>query len=252
MTAHATRLSWGLLAGLLLTTPALTAPNSPPTQPEAPKTETAAEKLRKALDQVVSVDFKATSLTVAMETLREQTKINFVIDRATIQSMGISPDDAQLNLTLSKVKLRTVLKHLLSQYNLTYVIDGDILLITTDAMAIERQMRQRVNVNFDKMPLDQALQYLIRETGASNLVIDPRHANKVKGTVTLQLEEVPLETAVRLIAEMAGLRSVRLANVLFVTSPEVASKLLKEESEAAGTAGTDSGSIPPGILPIFR
>lgn len=247
MSTHAARLSWSLLVGLLLATPALAAPTAGQSKPEQPKTETAAEKVRKALDQVTSVEFQATTLTVAMETLREQTKVNFVIDRSTIQMMGISPDDAQINLKLGSVKLRTVLKHLLSQYNLTYVIDGDILLITTEQMAIEKQMRQRVSVDFDKMPLDQALKQLVRDTGASNLVIDHRHVAKIKDTVTLKLEDVPLETAVRLIAEVAGLRSVRLSNVLFVTSPEVAAKLIKEENDA--NHGTPSPNTPPYVDP---
>ena len=43
--------------------------------------------------------------------------------------------------------------------------------------------------------------------------------------MTLQIEDVPLETAVRLLAEMAGLKPVRMGNVLFVTAKATATEL---------------------------
>ena len=43
--------------------------------------------------------------------------------------------------------------------------------------------------------------------------------------MTLPLEDVPLETAVRLLAEMAGLKPVRVGNTLFVTKKEIAADL---------------------------
>src|SRR5207245_10431160 len=45
------------------------------------------------------------------------------------------------------------------------------------------------------------------------------------------LEDVSLETAVRLMAEMAGLRSVRMSNVMFVTAKAPAAEL-KADTEA--------------------
>ena len=50
----------------------------------------------------------------------------------------------------------------------------------------------------------------------------PRSAieGKANAAVTLKLEDVPLETAVRLLSEVADLRAVRMSNVLFVTTPE--------------------------------
>src|SRR5438309_2064829 len=58
-----------------------------------------------------------------------------------------------------------------------------------------------------------------------NVVVDPRLKDKADAKVTLKLDDVPLETAVRLLAEVAELRAVRMNNVLFVTTPERAEKL---------------------------
>ncbi|MBI3821791.1 MAG: hypothetical protein HY289_03820, partial [Planctomycetes bacterium] len=62
-----------------------------------------------------------------------------------------------------------------------------------------------------------------------NLVIDPFVAQKAKANVTLQLEDATLETTVRLLAELAEVKSVRLGNVLFITTEEKAKKIRKEE-----------------------
>ncbi len=43
--------------------------------------------------------------------------------------------------------------------------------------------------------------------------------------ITLQLEDVPLETAVRIMAESVNLRPVRVGNVLFVCSKTIATEL---------------------------
>ncbi len=46
--------------------------------------------------------------------------------------------------------------------------------------------------------------------------------------MTLRLEDVPLETAVRLLAEMANLKPVRVGNVLFVTGKDNAREMMQD------------------------
>ena len=46
--------------------------------------------------------------------------------------------------------------------------------------------------------------------------------------MTLRLEDVPLETAVRLLSEMAGLKPVRVGNTLFVTSKDNAKEMSQD------------------------
>jgi hypothetical protein len=250
MTAQFQKRCWGLVAGWVLAswvaTPALAVP-----KPDEPRPESPAEKIRRALDQNHTVDFQeGTSLSVAIEQLRNDTKLNIVIDRLMVANLGIDTESTPVSLRLKNVRLRTILKTLLSQLNLTYVIDQEILLITSEEAAIQRQVRQRVNVDLDNATLEKALQQLSRDTGA-NIILDPRHGKKVQDTVTLKMEDVPLEVVVRLVAEMTGLRSVRQSNVLFVTSKEVAEELKKQD---ASVVPNPNGMVPfnglfqPGVI----
>jgi hypothetical protein len=69
--------------------------------------------------------------------------------------------------------------------------------------------------------------------------------------VTLQLEDVPLETAVRLLADLAGLKPVRLDNVLFVTTEERADKLRPDAtpSPAPASIAIDRPAAAPAAAP---
>jgi hypothetical protein len=56
-------------------------------------------------------------------------------------------------------------------------------------------------------------------------VIDPRVGKeKASIPITAWLPNVPLETAVHLLADMGGLSVVRMDNVFYVTTPENAAK----------------------------
>jgi hypothetical protein len=214
---------------------------------QPPAGESALDKQRKLLDQTISVDFQQTTLGDALEVLRNKSKLNITVDQAPWANQGIIPEDQPVRLRLTNVKVRTVLRRLLEQMPppqefdptgqmvksspITYVFDDDVLVITTEDRAVQRQLRQRVSLDLDKVPLQKALRDLARETGA-NIVLDARQAKPAELPVTLRLTEVPLETAVRVLAESAGLRAVRMSNVLFVTSREVATEIRKEEETA--------------------
>src|SRR5436189_26371 len=83
----------------------------------------------------------------------------------------------------------------LRPFELTFVVNDGEILITTEEIAIQRQLRQTVNLDLDEVALATALQRLARSTG-TNLVLDPRVPKEAKAApITLQLEDVPLETA---------------------------------------------------------
>src|SRR5262249_25402316 len=153
----------------------------------------AAEKVRKALDAPVSVKVEKQSLTAAIDMLKEKGKVNLVLDTFSIQQMGIAPDQppTPVDVDLKDVKLKSALHTVLSPYGLSYAVVGDTVIVTTEQMAVVRQMRQRVNVEFDKVEFAQALKRLGRETGA-NLLLDSRLEKEAKVPVSLELEDVPL------------------------------------------------------------
>jgi type II secretory pathway component HofQ len=79
----------------------------------------------------------------------------------------------------------------------------------------------------DKVELASALRQVAHDAGV-NVILDTRVDKDLSSKVTLQLEDVPLETAVRLLSEMANLKPVRVGNVLFVTSKENANELRQD------------------------
>jgi len=212
-----------------------------------------AEKNRKLLDQHVSAEFAEQPLHAVLATLSEQTKIKFVLDRMTMAQVGLNEGDMPITAKLQDTKVRAGLKAILGQYGLSFVVLDDTVLVTTEEVALYRQMRQRVNVDVQDVAFQTALAQLARSS-ACNLVLDPRAAKEQKSAVlNLQLEDVPLENAVRIMAEMAGLKSVRIGNVLFVTTAERAERMRAEPDSRPPQPGFapevpfGGGLLPPGI-----
>jgi RNA polymerase sigma factor (sigma-70 family) len=77
-----------------------------------------------------------------------------------------------------------------------------------------------------KVRLDKALRDIGEDTGVT-IVLDPRTESKSSIELTTTLRNVPVEAAVETLADMAGLSVVYRNNVLYVTSPENAERLLK-------------------------
>jgi nitrogen regulatory protein PII len=145
-------------------------------------------------------------------------------------------------------KVSHVLRRVLGAYQLTYIVYEGSFLVTTRELAAQRQLRQRINVAIDDVPLQKAVRTISR-VHAFNLVIDPKVAKEAESPVSLHVEETSVDTCIRLLAEMAGLKAVRMDNVLFVTTVERAEMLRKEEQEVqsltlnVSTATGDSSAI---------
>jgi hypothetical protein len=239
---------WATLTVLALGLSASALPAAPQSGDQKGKPVSPADKIRHDMDQAVTIDVAEQPLNLAINQLREQTRINFVLDKATMGAMGIDLEQMPVTVKLKDVKLRTALRNILGPYNLSFAILGDTVLISTDEMAMHRQMRQRVNVDLDNVDFATALKRLGQET-ATNLVLDARVAKEAQGKVTLQLEDVPLEMAVRLMAEMVGLKPVRVGNALFVCS-KASAKELREDPDLyppQPRVGPDGNPLPPGI-----
>ena len=228
------------------------APSLVPAAPVASeKAVSPVDELHAALDKTVTLKIERQPLSLAIDMLREKSKINFVIDSLTIQqTLGFTPDQppSPVDLDLKQVKVRAALRSILSPYGLSFASVGDTVVITTEDMAMLRQMRQRVNVDLNKVEFTEALKQLGRDT-ATNLIVDSRVEKEAKAPVSMQLEDVPLETAVRLLAEMAGLKPVRVGNVLFVTKKETANELRADpDLQQPGQPGQPGVTIPGGFI----
>ncbi|MFL5242501.1 MAG: hypothetical protein ACJ8FY_10370 [Gemmataceae bacterium] len=231
-----------IASGLILAWAPLGLLAAPAGEPKA-KPESAAEKVRKALDQTIDITPEGVGSTLDSATafFQEATKANFTVDRGTLAQMGLDPNSMQLSVKKQNTKARTALRAILQPQGLSYAILGDTVLITSDDMALNRQLKQRINVDLDRVPLETALKDLAKET-VSNLLIDKKIAKEAKAEVSLQFEDIPYETVVRLLCEQAGLKPVRLGNVLYITSNAVAKELRAEPDLApSGIPGMPSG-----------
>jgi hypothetical protein len=178
---------------------------------------------RRALDEVVDLNYQGRSLNDVVADMKDKLKVPVAID-PLIYQFGFDPTQPTITLNVKQVKFRDGIKAALSPFNLRFGFTREGVLISTEDGLIARQLRQRVTVDCDGTAFTDAVKVLAADTGA-NIVVDPRLKDKAKVPVILKLEDVPLETAIRLLAEVADLRAIRMNNVLFVTSNERAEKL---------------------------
>ena len=227
-----------LAVAVLAAVPALASAAPVPATPNKGDSPMAAA--RKALDEVGDMNYQAKTLTDLITDLKEKTKVPVVLDNQ-VYNFGLDPNQPIINVNLKQVKLKDGLKAALAPFNLKFGLTQEGLFISTEEGVIAKQMRQRVSLDCDGTEFAVAAKQLATDTGA-NLIVDPRLKEKAKVPVTLKLDDVPLETAVRLLADVADLRAVRMSNVLYVTTPERA-KVLREDS--------DGPTSPSPFNPIF-
>lgn len=234
----------------------------------------AAVKTRQALSetfQYPGLDDPKATLTDVLDQVRKLTtsktvKIQFDInekafrddDAADVQKSEVAnpalpPMDAPLEAVLRKILSRVPAKS-----GATFVIqrDGTIEITTEKAVrqefyrsGVQEPVPPLVVADFEEKPLGEALRTLARQTRV-NVVLDPRAGkDSFKVPVTAELINVPLDDAVRLLTDMAGLKSVYVGRVLYVTGEENALKLETEEKnrelELKGKAGPRRAPIRP-------
>jgi hypothetical protein len=234
-------------------------------------------ELRKKLALPVTLEkgiADKTALGDALKQLSEKYHVPFLIDRPAFEALGVMmPEEQPVQLPrIESVPLSRVLNRLASQirgdiYHGTYRIRGDHVEITSTHTLWEQRleglneriMLPPVQAQFEKRALDEALEELCDWNGF-NVVMDAgRAGDKAKATVTATFDNVPLDTAVRLLADMAGLKAVRLDNVFYVTTPANADAIQEEQdkrvrtriefrkaNESAGPGWLGVTGIPPG------
>jgi RNA polymerase sigma factor (sigma-70 family) len=150
-----------------------------------------------------------------------QEEVEDVLQTPVAQPRPLTAMDARLSAVLQKVLSRVP-----SKTGVRFLLRKEYIEITTAAAVREelgipnyRPLLPLVWEAFESVPLATALQTLGDDTGY-NIVIDPQLAGKLKTPVTATLKNVPLDTAVRVLAGMDSLRAVRVDNVFYVTPAE--------------------------------
>lgn len=94
------------------------------------------------LDMPTTFDFTDESLDGVRETVMERHGFDILIEKTTLEEESVATDATDLTLKVSEVPLRSALRLLLSRKHLAYVIEDDVLKITTQtAYQTERLTR---------------------------------------------------------------------------------------------------------------
>jgi hypothetical protein len=190
-----------------------------------------------------------TPLKDALDFLAQQVGLAILIDPGAAQilqaeGMEIGAMPVQLP-KMQGVKLAVILRMLAEQTGTTYLIKPGHVEITVPQRAnpmfwvppYSRQdsvkMIPTVQAEFDKRPLDQALRELSEATGIT-IILDGRTSDVGRTPVTATLNEVPIDTAVILLADMCGLKAVHLDKALYVTNPTNAAALQADLNKLRG------------------
>lgn len=93
-------------------------------------------RIERALDDEVTQNFIDLPLGEAIRTLREALDIPIIVDTVALEDNGLSVEDP-VTIELSNVSLRSFLRLMLRQLDLTYVIKDEVMQITTPERAEE-------------------------------------------------------------------------------------------------------------------
>lgn len=180
-----------------------------------------------------------------LEFLSDKYQVSFVVDATGFdREIGNkNVEDTQVRLPrMTNVDLNTILRHLLAQVGGAVLVRENHLEIVPAERAFQeahgavppdliplRRLQPLVSLAYTNMQLPNVLTDIARQSGR-NIVLDPRVKDHDKLVVTATMLNVPVDTAVRVLAEMTGLRCVLMDSVFFVTSLEHAANLQEEEA----------------------
>jgi hypothetical protein len=219
------------------------AADKPPAKPEAVPTESALiARLARRID-FGGADEK-TTLGEALDALAKTSGLVFDVNDAAFRDEMLDDVLARPidNRPLPKMKnvtaeraLRSILARFPSSSGATFMVRREAVEITTRAAQAAEVWPKNyegphlplVNIAFDRKPLGDALRDLAALSGM-NVVLDVRAADRARVAVTARLLNTPLDTAVRLLADMAELKPYAVDNLFFVTTRENADRLTRD------------------------
>lgn len=94
-------------------------------------------RIQKALAETTEVSFTDNPLEEAMNYLEDLHHIEIWLDKTALSDEGINSDQ-QINLVMSGISLRSALRLILEPLGLTYLIEDEVMKITTQAKADEK------------------------------------------------------------------------------------------------------------------
>ncbi|MEZ6067356.1 MAG: hypothetical protein R3B90_17005 [Planctomycetaceae bacterium] len=93
-------------------------------------------KIYEALEKKVEIEFIDTELGQALEYLKDRYQIPIIPDETRMTEYGVGLDQP-VNLVIAGISMRSALKLLLEPYELTYIVEDEVMKITTAEYANE-------------------------------------------------------------------------------------------------------------------
>ena len=114
------------------------------------------QRILTALDEKTELDFAETPLKDVMDYIKERHKIEVQFDQNAMKNANppIDPSQTLITRSLKGVTLRSALKLILSEYNLTYVVKDEVLKITSKDEADKVLVTKVYPVGDLVMPID--------------------------------------------------------------------------------------------------
>ncbi|MDB5335943.1 MAG: domain containing CoxE-like protein [Planctomycetaceae bacterium] len=112
------------------------------------------EKIVRELDKPTTFDFTDESLDGVKDTIMERHGFDIVIDKAKLEEESVATDATDITLKVSEISLKNALKLLLDAKNLTYVIENEVMKITTKTDGIAKRPLRVSNVGDLVMPIN--------------------------------------------------------------------------------------------------
>jgi hypothetical protein len=229
------------------------------TAPEKKEAGATAKQLVTRLSQRFSLEKGIdanTPLKDALEFIADGAGISIHVDKQAFATAGFQEVEAQ-PVRMPKIlncRLANVLRLLLSQVNAIYLVRDDYLEITPaptvpgpeGAPVLDRSALPLVYGIFEKLPLEEALRVVSDQADVSVILDAYRAAEKQKIAVTATFKNVPVDTAVQLLADMAELKMVRLGNVFYVTTRENVEAMKPTREGRKPAKGAEKAVGPPG------
>jgi hypothetical protein len=208
-----------------------------------------ARQWREKLDAPITIEFEPnTPLREALSHIAERYGLTILVDKEAFQTIQNQPDIEAQPVKLPRlvgVKLVTALRAVFQQVGGDFYTKDDVLMVVPRAYIENGQaFKHSVDVSFSKRPLANALAELSYLSGVS-VVLDPRGQQDSKLDVTADFSNVPVQDAVRVLANIAGMKSVAMSSLLYVTSVENADNLEEEAAQKRGMAPAKSEKVMP-------
>jgi RNA polymerase sigma factor (sigma-70 family) len=204
-----------------------------------------AEKLRKHHLMQIKLE-KPVVLEKGLDKMTFGDAKQYIADRFDLTILANSRAFGEANILesqvqlekMSAVSLREVLQLLADQLGATFVVRPGYVEFTKpefvqpEAWIIgDRTFVPHVNANFQDVALDKALHELAMETGISVVLDQSAFHDANEPSVTAFFDGASLDTAVEILANMCGFKSVAMDRALYVTTIEKADSLIEIQTE---------------------